>query len=277
MLENINLKRHLSRDEYAKALPGLERRLYDLEKACWDQKIPSIILLEGWDAAGKGGAISELTQRLDPRGFKVYSIQPPRNFEAEFPWLWRFWLKVPARGEMAIFDRSWYMRVLTGRVEEAVPKPAWRAAFEDIVEFERMLADDGTVIVKFFLHISKREQKRRMQKLEANPLEAWRVTSEDRARHRKYDKYAVAFEEMLALSEAEYAPWTIVEATSRWWARKKMFETIIAALERRLGAAAPPYAASDEIAEREADLRAVMESLEPSSGKGKERSDVGDA
>ncbi|HXP85788.1 MAG TPA: hypothetical protein VN841_13775 [Bryobacteraceae bacterium] len=273
MLENVNLKRRLSREEYVSALPALERRLYDLEKTCWDQKIPSIIVLEGWDASGKGAAISALTQRLDPRGFKVYSVQPPRTFEQEFPWLWRFWQKVPARGEMAIFDRSWYMRVLTGRVEQAIPKPAWRAAFEDINDFERMLADDGTVIVKFFLHIGKREQKRRMKKLEANPLEAWRVTAEDRARHRKYDQYLLAIEEMLALTEAEYAPWTVVEATSRWWARKKIFDTIIAALEHRLGDAAPPYRASEDVAEPEADVRAVMESLDAA----KEQSDVGDA
>jgi polyphosphate kinase 2 (PPK2 family) len=261
MLENVNLKLELSREAYAKALPALERRLYDLEKACWDQKVPSIVVLEGWDASGKGGAISALTQRLDPRGFKVYSIQPPRPFEQEFPWLWRFWLKAPTRGEMAIFDRSWYMRVMMERVEQAVPKPAWRAAFEDINDFERMLADDGTVIVKFFLHIGKHEQKRRMKKLEADPLEAWRVTAEDRARHRKYDRYLAAAEEMLALTEAEYAPWTIVEATSRWWARNKIFSSVIAALENRLGAAAPPYRASEDIAKREADLRAAMESL----------------
>lgn len=273
MLENVNLNRKLSRVEYAKLLPALERRLYDLEKACWDHKIPSIIVLEGWDASGKGTAISTLTQRLDPRGFKVYSVQPPRTFEEEFPWLWRFWLKVPARGEMAIFDRSWYMRVLADRVEQIVPKSAWRAAFQDINDFERMLADDGTVILKFFLHISKREQKRRMKKLEADPLEAWRVTAADRARHRKYDQYLTASEEMLTLTEAEYAPWTVVEATSRWWARKKIFDTVIAALENRLGAEAPPYSASEEIAEREADLRAAMESLDAA----KEPSDVGDA
>ena len=262
MLENINLKRQLSREEFEQALPALERRLYDLEKACWDNKISSLILFEGWDASGKGGAISTLTQRLDPRGFKVYSIQPPRPFEQEFPWLWRFWLKVPMRGEMAILDRSWYMRVLSDRVERTVPKTVWRAAFQDIIDFERMLAADGAVIVKFFMHISRREQKRRMKKLSADPLEAWRVTDADRARHRKYDEYLAATEEMLAMTEAEYAPWNIVEATSRWWALRKIFTTIIAALENRLGSAAPASRISAEMAESESDLRAAMVSLE---------------
>ena len=273
MLENVNLNRRLSREEYNQALPVLQRRLYDLEKTCWDRKIPSLIVLEGWDAAGKGGAISSLTQRLDPRGFKVYSIQPPRTFEQGFPWLWRFWLKLPSSGEMAIFDRSWYGRVLEDRVTKAVPKAVWRAAFRDINDFERMLADDGAVILKFFLHIAKKEQKRRFKKLEANPLEAWRVTKEDRARHQRYDDYLAAIEEMLELTEAEYARWTIVEATSRWWARKKIFATIIGALEQRLGRAAPPYDSAEDIAEREADLRAAMESLDTST----EGSDAGDA
>jgi AMP-polyphosphate phosphotransferase len=263
MLENVNLKRHLPREEFSQILPALQRRLYDLEKACWDHKVPSIIVLEGWDASGKGTAIAALTQRLDPRGFKVHNVQPPRTYEQEFPWLWRFWLKIPGRGEMAIYDRSWYGRVLEDRVERTVPRAVWRAAFQDIADFERMLADDGTVILKFFLHISRKEQKRRFAKLGADPLEAWRVTKEDRERHRRYEAYLPAIEEMLALTEAEYAPWTIVEATSRWWAQKRIFEGVIAALERRLGADAPPSKRSEGIAVDEADLRAAMASLDP--------------
>src|SRR3954463_4375142 len=145
MLENVNLKRKLSREECDRFLPGLQRRLYDLEKACWDQKISSIAVFEGWDAAGKGSAISTLTQRLDPRGFKVYATHLPRTLEQGYPWLWRFWLKVPNRGEMVIFDRSWYTRVLAERIEGLVSEHAWRTAYRDIVDFERMLADDGAV------------------------------------------------------------------------------------------------------------------------------------
>jgi polyphosphate kinase 2 (PPK2 family) len=262
MLENINLKKKLSREDYKLALPAIQQRLYDLEKACWDHGIATMIVFEGWDASGKGTAIAALTQRLDPRGFKLYPITAPRTYEQQRPWLWRFWLKVPNRGEMVIFDRSWYLRVLDERVEGATPEKAWRDAYRDIVEFERTLADDGVAIVKFFLHISRKEQKERFRAIEADPLEVWRVTSADWARHKKYDQYLAATEEMLELTESEFAPWTIVEATSKWYARKKIFETIVAVMEKRLGADAPPRAEIPAEVAKDADLRAAMESLE---------------
>jgi polyphosphate kinase 2 (PPK2 family) len=261
MLENVNLKKKLRREEYKRNLPTLQVRLYDLEKACWDQGFPTVIVFEGWDASGKGTAIADLTQRLDPRGFKLYPITAPRTYEMQRPWLWRFWLKVPNRGEMVIYDHSWYGRVLEERVEKTVPEKAWRQAYKDIVEFERMLADDGTTILKFFLHISKKEQKERFQAIEKDPLEAWRVTPADWARNKKYDEYLVAVEDMLELSESEFAPWTIVEATSKWHARQKVFETIIAGMEARLGANAPPRREAETVVLKDADLRAAMDSL----------------
>ena len=262
MLENINLKKKLSREEYKLALPFLQQRLYDLEKACWDNRYPTIIVFEGWDASGKGEAISAITQRLDPRGFRIHSIGRPRTHEQQYPWLWRFWLKVPNRGEMLIFDHSWYGRVLEERVEKAVPKKVWRRAYRDIVDFERMLADDGTTILKFFLHISKKEQKKRFRAFEADALQSWRVTSADWARHKRYKDHLVATEQMLEQTDSEYAPWVIVEATSGVYARKKIIETLIATLEKRLGPKAPPGNQLDETSLRDADLRAVMESLE---------------
>jgi polyphosphate kinase 2 (PPK2 family) len=142
-----------------------------------------------------------------------------------------------------------------------VPEKAWRDAYRDIIEFERMLAEDGTTFIKFFLHISKKEQKKRFQAIEEDPLEAWRVTDADWARYKKYDLYLEAIEEMLEMTESEFAPWTIVEATSKWHARRKVVETIIAAMEKRLGSDAPPRADSPEAAVDDADLRAEMESL----------------
>ena len=262
VLENINLKKKLSREEYKSALPFLQQRLYDLEKACWDNKYPTIIVFEGWDASGKGEAISAITQRLDPRGFRIHSIGPPRTHEQQYPWLWRFWLKVPNRGEMLIFDHSWYGRVLEERVEKAVPNKVWRHAYRDIVDFERMLADDGTTILKFFLHIGKKEQKRRFRAFEADALKSWRVTAADWARHKRYKDYLFATEQMLEQTDSEYAPWVIVEATSGGYARKKILETLIAGLEKRLGPKAPPGNQLDETSLRDSDLRAVMESLE---------------
>jgi len=260
MLENINLGRKLSREEYKSSLPVLQERLYLLEKACWDQNVPTVMVFEGWDASGKGTAIGALTQRLDPRGFKLYPIAAPRTYEQQRPWLWRFWLKVPNRGEMIIFDHSWYGCVLEGRVERAIPEKIWRQAYRDIVEFERTLADDGATILKFFFHIGRKEQRKRFEAIEADPLEAWRVTDEDWARHKRYDDYLAASEEMLELTDTEYAPWTIIEATSKWHARKKLFDTIIAAIEKRLGANAPAHESDAAIAD-DADLRAAMEQL----------------
>jgi polyphosphate kinase 2 (PPK2 family) len=234
MLEKIDLGRKLPKEEYKKLLPQVQRRLYDLQKACWDAKIPSIIVFEGWDAAGKGTSINLLTSRLDPRGFKLYPIQAARTFETHLPWLWRFWLKIPSYGEMAIYDRSWYGRVLVERVEGLTPVQDWRKGYRDIVDFERTLADDGTVIVKFFLHISRKEQKRRFKKLEKDPLKSWHVQPEDWEHHRKYNEYVLAIEEMLERTDTEWGPWTIVEATNRRWARIKIFQTIIRRLEEAL-------------------------------------------
>ncbi|MFN0169326.1 MAG: polyphosphate kinase 2 family protein [Bryobacteraceae bacterium] len=239
MLEKVNLNKKLPHKDYKRQLQGWQQRLYDLEKACWDNRIPSIIVFEGWDASGKGSAIATLTARLDPRGFKLQPTQPPRTFEQRRPWLWRFWQRTPNQGEMAIFDHSWYTRVLSERVEGLVSEREWREAYRDILDFERALADDGCAIIKFWLHISKKEQKKRFKALEADPLEKWRVTEEDWKRHKKYDAYLLASEEMLAWTESEYGPWTIVEATSRWHTRKKIFETVIRTLEARLGAKAP--------------------------------------
>jgi polyphosphate kinase 2 (PPK2 family) len=234
MLEKVDLTKSLSKGEYKERLPYLRSRLYDLQKACWDANIPSVIIFEGWDASGKGTSINLLTQRLDPRGFKLHAIQAPRTFETHMPWLWRFWIKLPNYGEMGIFDRSWYGRVLVERVEGFTPEEQWRKGYRDIVDFERTIADDGYVVIKFWLHISKKEQSRRFKKLAKDPLESWHVQPEDWEHHEKYDEYLLAIEEMLERTETEWGPWTIVEATDRYWARIKIFETIVQRLEEAL-------------------------------------------
>jgi polyphosphate kinase 2 (PPK2 family) len=263
MLETINLGRKMSHREYEQALPALQLRLYDLERACWQSGVASIVLFEGWDAAGKGGCVSALTQRLDPRGFKLYAVNPPRTFEQGYPWLWRSWLKIPSRGEMVILDRSWYRRVLDEHAEKTISARQRRAAIKDIVEFERTLSDDGIVIIKFFLHISKKEQKSRFRRMEEDPLESWRITKQDWRRHKRYNDYYEAVEEVLEVTESEFAPWTIVEATSRWYARAKVFGTLIPALETRLGKDAPQRTEAESIIRKDADLRAAMSTLEP--------------
>jgi polyphosphate kinase 2 (PPK2 family) len=209
-----------------------------------------IILFEGWDAAGKGTTIHSLTDPIDPRGYKIYPIRASRTYEKKRPWLWRFWLKIPARGEWAIFDRSWYGRVLVERMLKLVPKAEWKRAYRDIVDFERTLTDDGTLIIKFFLHISKKEQEKRFKKLEDDRLNAWRVTEEDWRNHDRYNKWLLVYEEMLERTDSEWGPWTIVEATDKYWTRVKVYETIINALEEHLGIT-PEKEAGEEAAENE--------------------------
>lgn len=235
MLEYINLDLAIPKDEYKKRLAPLQQSLYELEHAVFDAKVPVIIVLEGWAATGKGRLISILAERLDPRGFRVVPITPPRTAETHYPWMWRFWLKIPARGQMVAFDTSWYRRVLIDRVDQAIGKHELRNAYQDIAEFEEMLAADGTVILKFWLHISKKEQARRIRKLRDDKLTAWQVSDEDLLQHKNYKKFALAVEEMIARTDSPHAAWTIVEANDRYHMRIKVFETIITALEARLG------------------------------------------
>jgi AMP-polyphosphate phosphotransferase len=258
MLDKIDLSRKLDKKTYKRLMPFLERRLFEVQKASWDAKIPVIILFEGWDAAGKGTSIQKLTSPIDPRGYKLYPIRAARTYEKKRPWLWRFWLKIPARGEWAIFDRSWYGRVMVERVENLVPESEWRRGYRDIIDFERALADDGTLIIKFFLHISKQEQKKRFNKLSKDPLTAWHVSAEDWEHHYHYDDWLRAYEEAFERTESEWGPWTIVEATDKRFTWVKIYQTIIAALEDRLDW---PHATPDmnEIEEEEDDEAGVEE------------------
>jgi polyphosphate kinase 2 (PPK2 family) len=231
MLEKVDLTRAISKEEYKSRLPVLQERLYNLQLAASETGLASVIVFEGWDAASKGACINVLTSRLEPRAFRLHVIQEPRTQELHMPWLYRFWQRVPNYGQMALFDRSWYRRVLEERVEKIAPPDEYDKAYRDITDFERTLADDGYALVKLFLHIGKKEQKHRFRKLESDPLTSWQVQPGDWKRHRKYGKYLAATEEMLKRTESEWGPWTIVEATDRYWTRIAVFEAIIRTLE----------------------------------------------
>ncbi len=231
MLEALDLNSKLSKADYKSRMPALQIRLHQLQRACWEDNLATVVVFEGWDAAGKGTAINKLTQRLEPRGFTLHAIREPRTFETHMPWMWRVWNKIPNWGEVAIFDRSWYGRVLVERVEGLIEKKRWSQAYNDIVSFERALADDRYVIVKFFLHIDKKEQKERFKKLESDSSTAWHVEPEDWEHHKKYDEYLLATEDMLERTESEWGPWTLVEATDRRWSRVKVFDTLIGRME----------------------------------------------
>src|SRR5689334_16703235 len=203
MLEKVDLTLTLSKDEYRTRLPQLQEKLLELQEACWKNGAAAILVFEGWDAAGVGSCLNLLTQKLEPRGFRLHAIQAARTYETHMPWLWRFWLRVPNYGQMAIFDKSWYGRVLEERVEKIASRREWRAAYQDIADFERALADDGYTIRKFFFHITKKEQKKRFENGLKDPRTAWHVTAEQWKRHKNYRKYLDATEEMLAKTDGE--------------------------------------------------------------------------
>jgi polyphosphate:AMP phosphotransferase len=234
MLELIDLDKRLSKEIYSDVFPKLEVRMGECQRAAKEAGVPLIVVFEGWDASGKGTAINRLTQALDPRGFVVHPIKPPNETERFYPWLWRFWNKLPAAGHIAIFDRSWYMRVLDECVEQTATSSEVREAYEDILQFERQLADSGVVIVKFWLHISRKEQKQRHKELLNDPATAWTVGDAERRQNRKYDEWLTAVETMLERTLTAHAPWTVVEATQDRYTRTKVFETIIDALEEEL-------------------------------------------
>lgn len=237
MLETIVLNQKVSKEEYEPRIEQLERSLGELQREVRRLGIPVVVVFEGWDAAGKGTLINILMQALDPRGFAVHPIKAPTEEEAFRPFLWRFWTRTPEKGRIAIFDRSWYGRVLTERVDKLVDKKAWSAGYEQICSFERQLADDGAVLIKFFLHISKKEQKERFCRLEKSSALSWKVTKEDWRHHRQYQKYWQATDDMLARTDSEYAPWTIVESHDRRFAALKVFSAVVRALQTAVQAA----------------------------------------
>ena len=234
MLETVDLKARLDREEYKNLRKQLELRLGSLQREFVTARIPLIIVMEGWDAAGKGTAISSLLEPLDPRGFDVRATSAATQEEALHPPMWRFWRTLPRRGAIAIYDRSWYGQVLVERVDKLVPKRVWQAAYERIRVFERQLTDDGAVIVKFWLHISEKEQRKRFKKLEEDPALAWKVTKDDWRHHKQYEEYAGAVEDMLRETSTPNAPWTLVPAHDRRYAHTQIAETIVAAMEGAL-------------------------------------------
>lgn len=235
MLDGIDLDRTIAKDDYRRRLPALEARLSSMEQLLLETHIPVVIVFEGWAGTSKIGTIGVLMRRLDPRGLRVHSITPPRTYETQYPWLHRFWLKIPGYGQIAIFDRSWYREVLAARTRKQIDAAGWRERCEDIASFERQLVEDGAVIVKFWLHISRKEQERRFHKLESSPVTAWQVTDEDRWQQRHYRRMLTAVEDVLARTDAPYAPWIVLPATDRRYAEIAMFETVVAALGSKLG------------------------------------------
>ena len=209
-------------------------KMLRVQQGVWHQQRRIIFVFEGFDASGKGGAIRRLTEKLDPRSFRVYPIGPPEQWERSKHYLYRFWEKIPAPGIIAIFDRSWYGRVLVERVEKLCPKPRWKAAYREINEFEKMLADDGVEIIKFFLAISSEEQLRRFEERLADPYKQWKLGEADVEARSKWDDYVDATEDMFEYTHTSCAPWHLVSANNKLSARLEVLETTIDRLKSSL-------------------------------------------
>lgn len=230
MLEKVDLTKKLSKEEYKEKMPQLEARLGRLQRECKALGIPIMIVFEGFGASGKGLQIGRLIQSMDPRGFEVHPIKNETEEERMHPFMWRFWTKTPAKGRIAIYDGSWYRRVLIDRFEKRTKNKELADAFHSINSFEEQLSDDGTLIIKLLLDIDKKEQKKRFEKLEKNKETAWRVTQGDKERNVHYDEYAAMMEDMLFKTDTDYAPWTIIESMDKRFATLKIYTTVIKAM-----------------------------------------------
>ncbi len=234
MLETVDLSLALDRKTYDVELPRWQVQLRELGYQVYLQKRPVVIAFEGWDAAGKGGAIKRVTEMLDPRGYVVYPISAPAGEDATHQYLYRFWRRLPEAGQIAIFDRTWYGRVMVERIEGFCTEAAWRRAYREINSFERQLVEYGTVVAKFWLEISREEQLRRFEGREHSDYKSWKLTQEDWRNREKWPAYRVAVEEMLVKTSTATAPWTIVEAQDKLWARVKVIRTLVELLSREL-------------------------------------------
>jgi AMP-polyphosphate phosphotransferase len=231
VLDELDQNKSVDQEDYRIKVKEYQLRLLNLQRTLIETRHNLVVVVEGPDAAGKGGAIKRLVEKLDPRTFRVYSIVKPTQEEYQHHYFWRFWNKLPPYGQSAIFDRSWYGRVLVERVEGFATPVEWKRAYREINEFERLLVEDGTLIVKVYFHITKEEQLDRFKRREADPLKHWKITEEDWRNRRKWTEHNEAAESMFEQTWTHYAPWTIMEANFKWYARLKFLKTTIRALE----------------------------------------------
>jgi polyphosphate kinase 2 (PPK2 family) len=241
-LDDVDLQLRYSAKQETELLAQAQRRLLALRLQLGgllgDGRIgpPLAVLFEGWDASGKGGAIRRLTAPLDPRHVRVVQFAAPDATAKRHHFLWRFWPSLPGWGGMAVFDRTWYGRVLVERVEGLAGRSEWRRAFDEITAFERMLAEEGMVVVKVFLHISSEEQLKRFRQREHDPLRQWKLTDDDWRNRELRPKYTEAIEDMLERTDHRHARWHVIAAESKRYARVTVAETVIAAIESGLRA-----------------------------------------
>lgn len=233
-LSEISLEKKMTDEAYKKELDVLQKRLGELHNELYHKKIPVIIAYEGWDAAGKGGNIKRIAAALDPRGYEVHPIASPEPAEKSRHYLWRFWNRLPKDGHIAIFDRTWYGRVMVERLEGFCSENDWQRAYNEINEFEKELVDWNAVVIKFWVQIDKDTQLERFTDRQNTPEKQWKITDEDWRNREKWDQYEEAIDEMIQKTSTKYAPWIILESNDKKYARIKALKTIIKAIEKKL-------------------------------------------
>ncbi len=239
ILGKLDLTKSLDKQEYKTQLLEYQLRLRDAAFRCYQQHQSVIVVYEGWDAAGKGGSIRRLTEKLDPRGYHVYSIAAPKIGRKRF-FLWRFWRRLlpPDEKQITIFDRSWYGRVLVERVEGFAEEQDWKRAYREINDFERELTAQGILLVKFWFQIDPDEQLRRFEARKLIPHKRWKLTDEDYRNRERWADYEVAIDEMLLKTSTLTAPWTVIEGNDKYYARVKSLRHMVETLEAKLDEAA---------------------------------------
>lgn len=228
------------KSSYLKKLKKLQKKILQVQQAYYHQKKRAILVFEGWDASGKGGAIRRITEKLDPRGVTVHPISAPTQEEQSKHYLHRFQARLPEAGSIAIFDRSWYGRVLVERIEQFASDYEWQRAYQEINEFERSLIDDGARIIKVFMHITPEEQLRRFEERLNNPVKRWKLTTEDIRNRQRWPAYKQAIEDMFQRTSTEAAPWHIIAGNHKWYARIAVLQTIVEQLAEGIDTTPPP-------------------------------------
>jgi polyphosphate kinase 2 (PPK2 family) len=239
-LDQLGEHRSIPNTAYLRDLGALQLKLQRIQQAYLFTGDSAVIVFEGWDAAGKGGTIRRMAAVLDPRGFKVWPIAAPRAFEKERHYLFRFWERLPPHGAIAVFDRSWYGRVLVERVEAMAAEHEWRRAYDEINEFERFLIDHGTRVVKLFLHITEDEQLRRFEERLRNPLKRWKLSYDDFRNRRSWAAYVEAIEDMVERTSTRSAPWHVIPANDKKYARLACLRIVTRALAANVDLSPPP-------------------------------------
>ncbi|MGB0554905.1 MAG: polyphosphate:AMP phosphotransferase [Alphaproteobacteria bacterium] len=234
VLSQLDLSPTISRDQYGTELKALRTRLHGLYRRARSDALSTVLVFEGWDAAGKGGAIRRMTAALDARDYRVIPISAPTDEERAHHYLWRFWRHLARAGRFTIFDRSWYGRVLVEHVENFISNDQYERSFDEINGFEEQRTDHGVLLVKFWLHIDKDEQAARFEKRRKIPFKSWKLTDEDWRNQEKWDDYECAVDEMMKRTSTEDCPWTLVEANSKRLARSKVIRTLCERLEDRM-------------------------------------------